>query len=77
MSFFPLFVEPARHQGMRTFAVMALTIASLTFAYGLIVVLLTYFLAERMRANPLVSRILNKLAGLFLIGFGVKLAVGS
>ncbi|HQX57504.1 MAG: LysE family transporter [Rhodoferax sp.] len=77
MAFFPLFVDPARHQGMRTFAVMALTIASLTFAYGLIVVLLTYFLAERMRANPLVSRILNKLAGLFLIGFGVKLAVGS
>ena len=77
MAFFPLFVDPARHQGMRTFAVMALTIASLTFAYGLIVVLLTYFLAERMRANPLVSRILNNLAGLFLIGFGVKLAVGS
>ena len=77
MAFFPLFVDPARHQGMRTFAVMALTIASLTFAYGLIVVLLTYFLAERMCANPLVSRILNKLAGLFLIGFGVKLAVGS
>ena len=77
MAFFPLFVDPDRHQGMLTFAAMALTIAVLTFAYGLIVVLLTYFLAERMRANPLVSRILNKLAGLFLIGFGVKLAVGN
>jgi len=32
-------------------------------------------LAERMRANPVVSRILEKVAGLFLIGFGIKLAV--
>lgn len=75
MAFFPLFVDPARHQGMLTFGVMAATIAALTFAYGLVAVLLTHFLAERMRANPLFGRILEKVAGLFLIGFGVKLAV--
>ncbi|WP_296448093.1 LysE family transporter [Rhodoferax sp. UBA5149] len=75
MAFFPLFVDPARHQGLTTFASMALTIAALTFAYGLTVVLLTHFLAERLRANPLISRSLEKLAGLFLIGFGIKLAV--
>ena len=77
MAFFPLFVDPARHQGMVTFAVMAATIAVLTFAYGLAAVLLTHFLAERMRANPLVGRILEKAAGVFLIGFGVKLAVSK
>ena len=60
-----------------TFAVMALTIAALTFAYGLVATLLTHFLAERMRANPAVSRALNKLAGVFLIGFGVKLALSK
>ena len=75
MAFFPLFVEPARHQGLTTFAVMAATIAALTFAYGLTVVLLTHRLAERMRAKPMIARILNKLAGVFLIGFGVKLAL--
>jgi len=75
MAFFPLFVDPARHQGMVTFGVMAATIAALTFAYGLAAVLLTHFLAERMRANPVVGRALEKIAGLFLIGFGVKLAV--
>jgi threonine/homoserine/homoserine lactone efflux protein len=75
MAFFPLFVDPARHQGMVTFGVMAATIAGLTFLYGLIVVLLTHFLAERLKANPLISRVLSKVAGLFLIGFGVKLAV--
>ena len=75
MAFFPLFVSPAQHQGLTTFAVMAGTIAGLTFAYGLMAVLLTYFLAERLRANPVVSSGLEKLAGIFLIGFGIKLAV--
>ncbi|MEO6746550.1 MAG: LysE family transporter [Caldimonas sp.] len=74
MAFFPLFVDPAQHQGLLTFAVMAATIAALTFAYGLIVVLLTHRLAERLRARPSIAQALNKLAGLFLIGFGVKLA---
>ena len=77
MAFFPLFVDPVQHQGLLTFAVMALTIAALTFAYGLVATLLTHFLAERMRANPAVSRALNKLAGVFLIGFGVKLALSK
>jgi leucine efflux protein len=77
MAFFPLFVDPARHQGMLTFGVMAATIAVLTFAYGLGAVLLTHFLAERMRANPLIGRVLEKIAGVFLIGFGVKLAVSK
>ena len=75
MALFPLFVDPVRHQGMVTFGAMALTIAVLTFAYGLAATLLTHFLAERMRANPRISSMLEKAAGVFLIGFGVKLAV--
>lgn len=77
MAFFPLFVDPARHQGLLTFGVMATTIAVLTFLYGLVVVLLTHFMAERLRANPTVGRWLEKAAGVFLIGFGVKLALGK
>lgn len=77
MAFFPLFVDPARHQGLVTFGLMAATIAVLTFLYGLGVVLLTHFLAERMRANPLIGRVLEKVAGVFLIGFGVKLAISK
>ncbi|MDQ6881126.1 MAG: LysE family transporter [Pseudomonadota bacterium] len=77
MAFFPLFVDPAEHRGLLTFAVMAATTAVLTFAYGLGVVLLTHYLAERMRANPLISRVLTKLAGVFLLAFGVKLAISK
>ncbi len=75
MAFFPLFVDPQRHQGLVTFGAMAITIAALTFAYGLIAVLLTHFLAARMRSNPMIGRVLEKVAGLCLIGFGVKLAI--
>ena len=34
-------------------------------------------LAERMRANPKIGRVLEKVAGLFLVGFGIKLALQS
>ena len=77
MAFFPLFIDPARHQGLLTFGVMAATIAVLAFLYGLVVVLLTHFLAERLRASPVIGRILEKIAGVFLIGFGVKLALSK
>jgi leucine efflux protein len=77
MAFFPLFVDPARHQGLLTFGAMAVTVAILTFLYGLTAVLLTHFLAERMRANPKIGRTLEKLAGVFLIGFGIKLAISK
>jgi threonine/homoserine/homoserine lactone efflux protein len=77
MAFFPLFVDPAHHLGWVSFAVMAATIAALTLAYGLGVTLLTHHLAERMRANPQIGRWLEKLAGVFLIGFGVKLALSK
>jgi leucine efflux protein len=77
MAFFPLFVDPAGHQGLLTFGVMAATIALLTFGYGLTVVLLTHHLAARLRANPLVGRVLQKLAGVFLLAFGIKLAMSK
>ncbi|MEZ5664417.1 MAG: LysE family transporter [Burkholderiaceae bacterium] len=75
MAFFPLFVDPAHHQGLFTFGAMAATVAGLTFLYGLTAVLLTHFLAERMRANPRIGQTLEKIAGIFLIGFGIKLAI--
>jgi leucine efflux protein len=75
MAFFPLFVDPVRHQGLVTFGVMSATIAVLTFAYGAIVVLLTHRLADRLRARPGVGRWLQRLAGTALIGFSAKLAL--
>ena len=77
MAFFPLFVDPNTHMGLLTFGAMAATIAALTFAYGLIVTLLTYHLAERLRANVRLTQGLQKLAGLCLVGFGLKLVLNK
>ena len=75
MAFFPLFVDPARPAGIATFAVMAATIAALTFLYGLVVTVLTHRLAERLRAEPRIGRLFARAAGVFMIGFGLKLAL--
>ena len=77
MAFFPLFIDPLRHQGMTTYLALTLTSAALMFLYGLTSVMLTHFLAERFRANPKFGRALEKVAGLCLIGFGIKLAVSK
>lgn len=75
MAFFPLFIDPINHQGVVTFGFLAVTAAVLTLGYGLCSVLITHFLAERLRASPKLTQSLERLAGLCLIGFGLKLAV--
>jgi threonine/homoserine/homoserine lactone efflux protein len=77
MAFFPLFVDPQTQQGVLTYAFMAATIAALTFLYGLAATLLTHFLAERIRAQPRVAQWLERVAGVFLLAFGVKLALSQ
>jgi threonine/homoserine/homoserine lactone efflux protein len=77
MAFFPLFVDPARHQGLATFGVMAATIATLTFLYCVTVITVVRFAADRMRASPRIAVWLNRVAGTMLVGFGVKLALGK
>ena len=74
MAFFPLFVDPVKHQGLVTFGFLAATVAVVTFLYGLIAVVLTHKLAERMRANPRISNLFERAAGACLVGFGIKLA---
>lgn len=76
-AFFPQFIDPQQHQGVTTFVFMAVTIAVLGFLYCFGVVLITHNMAERIRANPKMSAFLQKLAGVCLIGFGLKLAVGK
>ena len=75
MAFFPLFIDPMRQQGLLTFGFLAITIAALAFVYGVIATFLTHFFAERMRRNPKAGFLLEKLAGLCLIGFGVRLVL--
>jgi threonine/homoserine/homoserine lactone efflux protein len=75
MAFFPLFVDPVHNRGLVTFAFLAATIAVLAFLYCVVAILLTHFLAERLRTNRYISFALEKLAGLCLVGFGLRLAL--
>ncbi len=75
MAFFPLFVDPVKNKGLVTFAFLAATIAALAFLYSVVAILLTYFLAERLRTNRYISFALEKIAGLCLVGFGLRLAL--
>lgn len=73
MAFFPLFIDPATHRGAVTFAAMALTIALITAAYCLTLCAFAQAVARQVRTHRRVTKALERLAGLFLIGFGWRL----
>ena len=74
MAFFPLFIDPATHQGLPTFAAMALTIAVISAIYCLSLVMLADAVSAKVRAHQGLARALQRLAGVALLGFGIKLA---
>jgi leucine efflux protein len=73
MAFFPLFLDPARHQGAVTFVAMAITIAVITAAWCLSLCALAQWLSDRLRQRRSLVRWLERLAGLCLLGFGLRL----
>jgi threonine/homoserine/homoserine lactone efflux protein len=73
MAFFPLFIDPATHRGAVTFLAMAATIAVITAAYGLTLCALANTISAKVRAHHKLGRALERLAGIFLIGFGIRL----
>lgn len=77
MAFFPLFIDPLMHQGLVTFAAMALTIAVLTAAYCLALVALAEAVKHQVRAHRRLASALEKLAGVALVAFGIKLGTQS
>ncbi len=75
MAFFPLFIDPAQHRGAITFAAMAATIAVITAVYCLSLCFFAEALSARLKKNARIGRLLERLAGVFLVGFGIRLGV--
>ena len=73
MAFFPLFIDPATHRGLPNFAAMAATIAAITAAYCLALCAFAHAVALQVRAHRRLARWLERAAGVFLIGFGIRL----
>ena len=74
MAFFPLFIAPAEHRGLLTFGAMAFTIAVITAVYCLLLCSFANAISAQVRAHERLARGLQRLAGLFLIGFGIRLS---
>lgn len=73
MAFFPLFIDPATQQGSKTFMTMGAVISSCTLFYGSLLVLVGNIAARKLARNRHVAAFASKAAGIFLIGFGIKL----
>jgi len=74
MAFFPLFIDPATHQGSLTFVAMGAVISSCTLFYGSLLVFAGNAAARRLARNRRIAAFASKAAGVFLIGFGIKLS---
>jgi threonine/homoserine/homoserine lactone efflux protein len=73
MAFFPLFINPATHRGIVTFAAMAATIALITAGYCLSLCACADLVASKVQSHGRLTRFLSRVAGVFLIGFGLRL----
>jgi leucine efflux protein len=73
MAFFPLFINPAAHRGSLTFIVMAAIIATCTLFYCSLLILVGNAAAVRLKRHRRLALLANRLAGVFLIAFGIKL----
>jgi leucine efflux protein len=73
MAFLPLFIDPATHRGLPTFAAMAVTMAVITALYCLTLCAFANAVAAKVKANRAAARWAERAAGVFLIGFGIKL----
>lgn len=75
VAFFPLFLSADASSA--TLAVMMLHVTVLSLLYQVGLVLLGNQIAQRLKALPSARKIATRLAGLALIGFGVKLALNN
>jgi threonine/homoserine/homoserine lactone efflux protein len=75
VAFFPLFIRPDGSSMTLLVMMLHITVISLVYQVGL--VLLGNAAAIRLKALPMARRIATRVAGLALIGFGIKLATNN
>lgn len=76
MAFFPLFIDVSVHQGNMTFLVMGMVICCCTLLYGSLLVLVGNVMAGKLSGQGHIVRMANRIAGMVLVAFGIRLAAG-
>lgn len=73
MAFFPLFIDPAQHQGLMPYVAMALTIAVITAVYCLSLCACASLVQDQVGRRQRLALWLKRGAGASLLGFGWRL----
>ena len=73
IAFFPQFIDASYAYGMLSFLMLGLTFATTGFIWCLCLALLAARFSTRLRENPSIETMLNRVSGMVFIGLGIKL----
>ena len=73
VAFFPQFVDPNYAHSTLSFLILGLTFAITSLIWCLCLALLASRFSEKLRENPVIESMLNKISGVVFIGMGIKL----
>ncbi|WP_299188023.1 LysE family translocator [uncultured Psychrobacter sp.] len=73
LAFFPQFIDPNYTYSALSFLILGLSFAITGFIWCLCLALLASRFSKKLRENPAIETILNKISGAVFIGLGIKL----
>lgn len=73
LAFFPQFIDASYAYGMLSFLILGLTFATTGFIWCLCLALFAARFSTRLRENPSIATMLNRVSGVVFIGLGIEL----
>ena len=73
LAFFPQFIDASYNYGMLSFLMLGLTFATTGFIWCLCLAMLAARFSTRLRENPSLETILNRISGVVFVSLGIKL----
>ena len=73
LAFFPQFIDANYAYGMLSFLMLGLTFATTGFIWCLCLAMLASKFSKKLRENPKVESMMNKISGVVFMGLGIKL----
>jgi RhtB (resistance to homoserine/threonine) family protein len=73
LAFFPQFIDASYAYGMLSFLMLGLTFATTGFIWCLCLALLASKFSKKLRENPKLESMMNKISGVVFMGLGIKL----
>lgn len=73
IAFFPQFIDPSYAHSTLSFLILGLIFALTGLIWCLCLALLASRFSEKLRENPAIETMLNKISGVVFIGLGIKL----